>query len=279
MQGSITGTNNLVFAANTTGVNILYNSNATSINNAGTITNSGTGTNTVFLSSAIIGANVTGVIQNSATSVLSLGAANLFSGGLTVDQGTAILTAGNTGTTSGAAGPSANAITLGSSSGNSTVGATLLASVAVSNPVNLATSAVGPLTIGNSGAAGSGNFSGALNLNGNNVTFANTGTGTVTEGGLITAASGTTLTVNSTGTGLTTISGTSPNFAGAVAVTAGILNLTGHLGCYLGCHGQWREPCKVQELWARRSLELGRQHYARHSRKHDHEAHGGRPDV
>jgi autotransporter-associated beta strand protein len=58
-----------------------------SVNNAGTITDSGTGTNATTISGPI-GANVTGVIQNSATSALSLSGANVFTSGITIKAGT-----------------------------------------------------------------------------------------------------------------------------------------------------------------------------------------------
>ena len=86
-------------------------------NNIGTITNSGTGSGSTLIS-AIIGASVTNVIQNSATSQLNLSGVNTFTGtGLTIKSGTVL------GTTSASAFGAGN-ITLGDTTG--TASATLL---------------------------------------------------------------------------------------------------------------------------------------------------------
>jgi autotransporter-associated beta strand protein len=89
--GAITGSGNITLqsllapngGSNTNNTITLSNS----VNNGGTITNSGNNTATVTISGNI-GSNVTGVIENSATSPLTLSGSNSFSGGLTIKAGT-----------------------------------------------------------------------------------------------------------------------------------------------------------------------------------------------
>ncbi len=80
----IVGTGNLVIETNSAGSTVF--STASSLNAVGAVTNAGTGTGTVTVGS-VIGANVTGVTQNSATSKLVLSGANLYSGPTTVMAG------------------------------------------------------------------------------------------------------------------------------------------------------------------------------------------------
>ena len=104
LSGGITGTGNIIIAnTGTTGVITLT---TTEINHAGSITNSGFATATTTIS-ADIGANVTSIIQNSATSALTLSGANIaFTGALVVSSGTLNLTGGAT------TGPTPNALTV-----------------------------------------------------------------------------------------------------------------------------------------------------------------------
>jgi len=93
ISGGVTGAFNLTLNANSSG-NITLS--GTSVNNAGTITNSGTNSGTATIS-AVIGTNVTGVIQSSATSALALGnTLNTYSTGTTINAGT--ITIGGSGT-------------------------------------------------------------------------------------------------------------------------------------------------------------------------------------
>lgn len=94
--GGITGGQNLVLQANSTGGITLSNTSGGSVNNTGSITNSGTGTGATTIS-AVIGTNVTGVIQDSATSTLTLSGteANTYTGLTTVSTG--LLTLNKTG--------------------------------------------------------------------------------------------------------------------------------------------------------------------------------------
>jgi len=89
-SGGITGTGNLTLrnnGATASGITI----STASVNNTGTITNSGSGTGSVLISSAI-GTNVSGVVQNSSTSTLTLSDANTYSGGTTVSAGVLSIT-------------------------------------------------------------------------------------------------------------------------------------------------------------------------------------------
>ncbi len=86
--GGVTGTNSL-YLENVVDANgddhIQFSTG--DINMSGDLIHVGEGSGTATINS-VIGANVTGVIQNSATSKLTLGAANLYSGNTTVQAGT-----------------------------------------------------------------------------------------------------------------------------------------------------------------------------------------------
>ena len=84
MTGGITGSGNLLLNSTAAGILTL---SGTSVNNTGTITNAGIGTAANVIS-AVIGANVTGITENSATSALTLSGANTYSGGTTLTGGT-----------------------------------------------------------------------------------------------------------------------------------------------------------------------------------------------
>jgi fibronectin-binding autotransporter adhesin len=82
ITGTFTNTGNLTLNANGAGTIGL-----SAVNNTGTITNSGTGTGTTTIS-GVIGANVTGVTENSANSTLILSGTNLYGGTTTLTLGT-----------------------------------------------------------------------------------------------------------------------------------------------------------------------------------------------
>ena len=87
VKGGVTGTGNLLLNnLSTTAGNRIIFSPATVVNNTGTITNQGTGTTSTFIG-ADIGANVTGVIQNSATALLVFNGIISYSGNTTVNAG------------------------------------------------------------------------------------------------------------------------------------------------------------------------------------------------
>ncbi len=85
VSGGATGTGSLVLKNNSAtdgGITV----SGTSLNPAGSITNSGTGAGGVLVA-AVIGANVTRVVQNSTTSMLTLTGNNTYAGGTTVENG------------------------------------------------------------------------------------------------------------------------------------------------------------------------------------------------
>lgn len=167
--------------------------------------------NALTASGAISGAFT---LTKTGTGSLILGGANTFSGGLVIANGSVIANVSNATTVSGAAGPSTSAITLGSSTGGS---ASLLANAfTVSNPINLAAGAVGTLTIGNNGGTTAAVFSGAVALNGDNLTITTTGT-----------TGSTTLSGGIAGTGNLVLN--NPSTGGAIALTTTLVNNTGSI--------------------------------------------------
>ncbi len=240
ITGGITGTGNLTLNSNANdyyGVDL----RTTAINNIGTITNSGTGNRTTTIS-AVIGTNVTGVIQNSATSQLTLSGNNSsYAGGVTISAGTVLLS-----TSANAAGT--GTITLGDSAGGSNAATLLVAtnSLTYANAIALASSTTGTLTVGNTGTAISTTFSGGVtgtnnltineNATSGTITFAagtlnhtgtitNTGAGTGTT--TISAVIGTNVTgvIQNSATSQLTLSGNNSSYAGGVQIKSGVLRL------------------------------------------------------
>jgi autotransporter-associated beta strand protein len=89
LSGGVTGTGNLLInnLSNGTAATGKVTLSGTTINNSGTVTSQGTGP-TANVISAVIGANVTNVTQNSATTGLNLTAVNLYTGSTTITAGT-----------------------------------------------------------------------------------------------------------------------------------------------------------------------------------------------
>jgi fibronectin-binding autotransporter adhesin len=85
LSGGVTGTGNLILNNNSATASGITLSTA-AVNPAGTITNSGTGSGTTLIS-AVVGTSVTGVVQNSATSALTLSGTNTYTGATTVSAG------------------------------------------------------------------------------------------------------------------------------------------------------------------------------------------------
>jgi hypothetical protein len=166
----VTGSDNLIFQANSTG---LINQASGSLNNAGTITNAGTGTATVTLT-GVVGTNVTGIAQNSASSALALTASNTFSGSTSVNAGSLILsgTAGSVNNSSGINinGSSAKLLQISNVAVVPTVTLTqgTLDGTKTVNTVNVADSSGAIITAGNGGAGiltiGSLTFNGAATI-------------------------------------------------------------------------------------------------------------------
>jgi len=180
-----------------------------------TLTIGGSGTGGTTLGGVISnnGAGTIALIVNTTGGVTTLSGANTFTGGLDIQQGTVVVNVSNATTISGAAGPSTTAITLGDAAGGS---ASLLAnSFTVSNAINLGSSSIGTLTIGNNGGATAAVFSGPVALNGNNLTISSLGTGSTTLSGGITGTG--TLTISNATTRATTVISTNPvNNSGAI---------------------------------------------------------------
>ena len=89
LSGGVTGTGNLLINNLGLASNVV-NLTTTPINPTGSITLQGTATGNTTIS-AVIGANVTGVTQNSATSPLILSATNTYTGPTTVNAGTMVI--------------------------------------------------------------------------------------------------------------------------------------------------------------------------------------------
>jgi len=207
--GGITGTNNLVInsVANGAGDTITFSSG--SINNTGTVSNNSTGGNTQVIVSSVIGANVTGVIQNTSSSApLILSAANTFSGGLTVLKGTI-----EGETNAGAFGGSGiGSIILGNSAGgNGAATVASLDSTTFANPIVLASTTTGTLTIQNGISSSASNFSGGVTGT-NNLTINSLGNA---GGAIMTLSSGA---INNSGTVTNTSTGANTNVTISAAV-------------------------------------------------------------
>ena len=217
--GAITGTGNLETNVSTTSVNTATSASGTggtitlsgSVNNVGMITNDGTGSAATFIN-GVIGPNVTGVIENSATSALYLNNTNTYgaNGGLTVTNGTVYDTNNNTYLTD-AAGD--GTVTLGAT------GAANTATIQVSNIGRTFANAIatqgtgGTNTIQTSGGGQTFTFSGPVTDNGGLTLNTINGSDSINETGAITGNGGLTTTNASTGT--TTLAG-SVNNAGTI---------------------------------------------------------------
>ena len=172
VQSGVTGTGNLILRSYSTG---FIRIETGTVNHIGTITNSGTGTGTTTIS-AVIGTNVTGVIQNSTTSQLNLSGANTFTSGLTIKAGTVALTT----STSAGGGSGTGTITIGDSSGTANATLTGTSTTTFANPITVASGSSGVLSLDRTG--GYITFSGAISLS-NNLTIHNSvpgGTGSIT---------------------------------------------------------------------------------------------------
>jgi len=178
--GAVSGAGNLTtkVGGNNTGSTVEF----AAVNMVGTVTNSGTGVGSALFNGAI-GSNVTGVIQDSATSTMVLNnASNTFSG-LQILNGKVILKY------TGSQGSTASTITLGNS-GNTGAAATLefngagIFSGAFSNALSVVGNGVNTLTV--TGYAPT--YSGAIRLNNSNLNVVsnNPNNSTITVSGGVT---------------------------------------------------------------------------------------------
>jgi autotransporter-associated beta strand protein len=242
LSGGVTGTGNLLInnlsnGASATGKVTLSGS---TINNVGTVTSQGTGPTTNVIS-AVIGANVTGVVQNSATTGLNLTAANLYTGNTTITDGTLqISSAGslNSGNYAGTIAVTAATSTLQYSSsaaqtfsGNITGSGALTKDTGTTSTLTLSgtntysgatTISAGTLRLGAGGTAGSLNTSSAISV-ASGAAFSVNQSDTVTQGtdfsgAAISGAGGFT----QAGTGTTTLNAAN-TFGGGVTIKNGTL--------------------------------------------------------
>jgi fibronectin-binding autotransporter adhesin len=144
-------TGNLTFQANSTGTMTVSSAN---MNHSGTVTNSGSGTNSVVISGTI-GPSVTGFIQNSASSKVTLAGANTYAGLTDVVAGKVIVS----GSIAGSARVGAGANLASGNNTTSTIGGN----------VSLLSSggAGGTLAPGDTGDTAGTTTIGLLNVNGN----------------------------------------------------------------------------------------------------------------
>lgn len=202
ITGGITGAQALTLRNNSTNANGVTISTG-SLNNGGTVTNSGTGSGGTTIS-AVIGANVTGVVQTSSTSPLTLSGANTaFAGGITIRAGTV---AGATSASAFGTGT----ITLGDSTGAASTslnGATFT----YANAISVASGNTGTATITTN--SGSPTYTGAITLNTHDLRFFNTGFNIVASGGITGTGN---IVLNANGIGNITLSGTSVNNTGTI---------------------------------------------------------------
>lgn len=216
ITGGITGNgnvvlNNLGLAAN------VFNITNNPINHTGSLTLQGTATGNTNIG-AVIGANVTGVIQNSATSTLVLSGNNAYSGDTAISAGTLRLGAANVIPDGVGKGNVAVAGTLDldgfSETINGLTGAGMVDNTAASTPVTLTVSAGSVFngTLQNSGAnlalvkagntdfilAGNNTYSGGTTIHAGRLFIANPGS--LTPNGPVQINSGGTLNLNTNGT-------------------------------------------------------------------------------
>jgi len=212
-SGGVTGGNNLIINTGATTGALVF-SGAAGINNGGTVTHTGSGTGLTTISS-IIGSNVTQVIQNSATSPLTLSNGLNAFGALFVKAGTVQISQNTVGQLSAGG---AGTITLGDSTGSANATLQLQGTQATfSNPIVLG-STTGLLTVQLQNTGTSATFSGGITGN-NSVTLSAAGTGTGTA-----SLSITTNDVNNVGT----ITNATVGGTGAVNISAVIgANVTG----------------------------------------------------
>src|SRR6185436_11783628 len=158
------GTGNLVLdndSATAAGITV-----SAGVNHIGTLTNAGSGAGGVTVS-GVVGTNVTGVVQDSATSALNfITAANTYTSGLTIKKGTV------TGNVANSFGANTNVITLGDTIGSVNTTLTGAGAVTYANPITVAGGNTGTTTITDNANA---TFSGAVMLSNHDLTLARAG--------------------------------------------------------------------------------------------------------
>jgi len=243
-NGGITGLGNLVLqsnAINPSGKNSRVQLNTTAINNVGTITNSGTGTVTAGYTidstiGANIGSNVTGVIENSAASGLILAGSNSFSGGATIKAGTLYFQ--NYGL--GAASANVGAVTLGDSANTGAAANLVFISGNINGGVSNSINVVGTGARSIGVTSYSPTFSGAVTLNGIDVTLFsnNTGGSNITFSGGVSGTGNLVLQSNGNETGgnngIISLNGTAVNNSGTITNSGTGSKVTGSIDTAIG---------------------------------------------
>ncbi|NBP43117.1 MAG: hypothetical protein EBU65_03055, partial [Actinobacteria bacterium] len=201
-SGGITGTNNLTINSNATTGTITFTTN--SINNAGTVTNTGAGSGTTSIT-AVIGSNVTNLIQNSSTSSLQISNTSNAYGSTTISLGTLKLGAA-------AAIPDSSAVsitgTLDLNSYSETVG-----SITGSGTITSSATGTPTLTVGSNNSDTT--FSGVIQNGISTVALTKSGSGTLTLSGA------------NTYTGLTTVSAGTLAYGVSNAIYTGAVTVNG----------------------------------------------------
>ena len=197
LSGGVTGTGNLLInnLSNGTAATGKVTLSGATINNVGNVTSQGTGP-TANVISAVIGANVTAVIQNSATTGLNLSAVNLYTGNTTITDGTLQISGAgslNSGSYAGAIAVTAATSTLQYSS---SAAQTLSGNITGSGALTKDTSASSTLTL-----SGTNTYSGATTISGGTLQLGAGGTaGSLNTSSAISVASGATFAVNQSDT-------------------------------------------------------------------------------
>ncbi|MFA6174822.1 MAG: autotransporter-associated beta strand repeat-containing protein, partial [Kiritimatiellales bacterium] len=214
---AFTGTQNLNLG---TGATTL----GTAAGTSRTITASGA--NDLTLGGVIANGTTANQLIKDGVGTLILNGANTYSGGLVVKQGTV-----NIGNNS-AAGTAA--VTLGDAAGGNA--SLVMGTFTMTNNINLAAGAAGTKTIGAGGATRNSTFTGAIALNGNNLTIKgwDSASARVTVSGGITGGGNLALTNGSTGR--ITLTGASINNTGSITVSGGATSGTNLIDAVIGAN-------------------------------------------
>jgi autotransporter-associated beta strand protein len=235
-SSGITGTGDLTLKNNSSNSSSYITLATAAVNNTGSITNSGNGSGSVTISS-VIGTNVTGITQNSATSALNLSGVNTYTGATTISAGT--LTISSTGQ-----------LGSGTYAGNIANDGAFVYASSASQTLSGILSGAGALTKNGSSAltlTGANTYTGATIINTGTLQIGSgSTTGSLAAGSAITINSGTLAfnrsdsvvqgtdfssaivgsgTLAQKGSGALTLSGNNSGFSGVVRLETGTLNI------------------------------------------------------
>jgi autotransporter-associated beta strand protein len=239
---TLLGTGNLDIKNNNTGAISFSSTTASAFNFTGSITNSGTGAGGVNIGglstgNALITSSVTGITQNSSTSALTIFGTNAFTGGVTVNAGTANIV------NSGASGGATGSILLGAESGTEAASIFMGSGTTNATPITVRTGSSGVKTIGSVFAAGGTGttmtWSGNITANDDVTVLANGNPtiGLVLSGSSISIAAGKTMTLNNaqgTASKLNISGSLSGTSTSKVVLTTGGARLSGNNSSFAG---------------------------------------------